>query len=174
VNIAPDYAEPLEGWRVWKLVRREGAYALASVVQRTTWPAGEPLTALCLRAGRLADRLRRRPPHDAPAAACECGIYATTIDRVGPYLAEPPFRAFTRILGKVALWGAVIECERGFRASHAYPLRLYVPADAGRAWRVAWEEVAFSLSRYRVPIEELEPGRRDIARVVAEREAAHH
>jgi hypothetical protein len=31
-----------------------------------------------------------------------------------------------RVLGTVALWGRVVELEHGWRASHAYPLRLFV------------------------------------------------
>ena len=39
-----------------------------------------------------------------------------------------------RILGEVVLWGHVLETEGGWRASHAYPARLYV-ADAEIARR---------------------------------------
>src|SRR5919204_5328873 len=40
VNEAPDFAEPLEAWRVWKVVRRDGVHSLGSVIQRTVWPGG--------------------------------------------------------------------------------------------------------------------------------------
>jgi hypothetical protein len=77
-----------------------------------------------------------------------------------------------RVLGRVALWGTVIECERGFRASRAYPTRVYLPSDAGSPWGVEWEEVALGLSRYRVPIEALASAAADAPRVVAELRAA--
>jgi hypothetical protein len=172
MNEAPDYAAPLQAWRVWKLVRREGEYMLGSVVQRTLWPPGAALTADCLRGRHLFPRLRRRRAHAAPESDCECGIYAAALDRVGQYLVEAPCRGVSRVLGQVALWGTVIECERGFRASHAYPSRMYIPFDAGNPWRVDWEEVALGLWRYRVPIEPLEVAAAEAPRVLAERPAA--
>src|ERR671937_1015471 len=60
VSEAPDFVEPLEAWRVWKVVRRDGVYSLGSVIQRTVWPASEALVAECLAGGRLSFRLRRR------------------------------------------------------------------------------------------------------------------
>ena len=48
-----------------------------------------------------------------------------------------------RILGEVTLWGHVVETEAGWRASHAYPLRLYVP-DAAIAAELAVYAVAIS------------------------------
>jgi hypothetical protein len=48
------------------------------------------------------------------------------------------------------LWGEVVECERGFRASHAYPLRLYLPVDCTAEDR---DDVAHALGSYGVPVE---------------------
>ena len=168
----PDYVEPFEAWRVWKVARRDREYSLGSVVQRTLWPAGEAFTAECLRVPRLFGRLRRKRPHTAPEGHCECGIYAAPLDRLAEYLSDVPFRGVARVLGRVALWGTVVECERGFRASHAYPLRIYVPSDAGEPWRVEWEEVAVGLCRYGVPIEALDSRAADASRRLAEQQAA--
>jgi hypothetical protein len=136
VNEAPDFIEPFEVWRAWKVVRRNGVYSLGSIVRGTLWPAREALA------------------------------------RIGQYVAEPPCRGVARVLGRVALWGTVIECERGFRASHAYPARIYVPADAGDPWRIGWEEVAFGLARYGVPIEPLAARASEATHHLAERLAA--
>src|SRR5512132_4078558 len=61
-------------------------------------------------------------PHVAPNASCTCGIYAGRslgdFDRPRP--AWPP----PSVVGTVALWGTVIEHERGWRARYAYPARL--------------------------------------------------
>ena len=152
---APDFVEPLEAWRAWKVVRRDGAYTLGSVVQPTLWPPGEALVADCLAGPRLFRLRRRRRRHDAPDVRCDCGIYAAPLQGVSQYLAEAPFRGIAYVLGHVALWGTVVECERGYRASHAYPARIYVPADAGEPWRIGWDEVALGLCRYGVPVEPL-------------------
>jgi hypothetical protein len=154
VTAAPDFAEPFQAWRVWKVIRRGRDYDLGSVVKKTLWPVGEPLLASCL-AKVVRIPFRRRIPHGAPDSGCQCGIYAADLDRIGDYVAEPSFRGVSHVLGRVALWGTVIECERGFRASHAYPLEIYVPADAGEPWRTGWDEIAFGLARYGVPIEPL-------------------
>lgn len=173
MNEAPDYVEPFEAWRVWKVVRADGGYSIGGIVQRTLWPAGEALTAECLRRRSPFQRLRGWScAHDAPEAACECGIYAAELERVGQYAAEAPCHGVARVLGTVALWGTVIECERGFRASHAYPSRIYVPADAGDPWRVGWEEVALGLWRYAVPIEPLAARAAEATGHLAARQAA--
>lgn len=144
---APDYAEPLVGWRVWVVVVTEEGPRLRSVVQKTAWPAGRALAAECRR-----HRLLRRARHDAPTAACHCGIYATGLDELAPLLVEAPWDTGLRVLGEVSLWGDVVECERGWRAARAYPARLYVPVGDGR---LAQDAVVDALSAYRVPVEPL-------------------
>jgi hypothetical protein len=173
MSAAPDFIEPLEAWRVWQVVRRDGEYSLGSVVQPTLWPPGEELVAECLAGSRLFLALRRsKRRHLAPDLRCECGIYAAPLERIGQYAAEAPCRNAARVLGLVSLWGTVIECERGWRASRAYPKRIYVPADAGEPWRVGWDEVALALCRYGVPVEPLPARAADATRHLAEREAA--
>jgi hypothetical protein len=171
VNEAPDFVEPFQAWRAWKVVLCDGHYNLGSVVKRTLWPAGEALAAECL-GRRLFPWPRRKGRHDAPEAGCQCGIYAAALERVGQYVAEAPCRGVARVLGQVALWGTVIECERGFRASHAYPTRIYVPADVGDPWRISWKEVAFDLCRYGVPVEALASRAADATRLLADRQVA--
>ena len=145
---APDYVEPLRGWRVWVVVPTPRGARLRSVVQKTIWPDGSALVAECRR-HRL---LRRATGHAAPELACHCGIYATRLGDLEPLLVDAPWDTGTRVLGQVNLWGDVVECERGWRASRAYPERLYVPARGGKLSR---EEVVSGLAAYRVPVEPL-------------------
>ena len=167
VEPAPDYVEPLEAWRVWRVVDRNGRLSIGSVVKPTLWPAGEPLVAECLSRRPFGWWTWRRSAHDSPETTCECGIYATALAQLGPYLGDPlPRDAVARVLGRVALWGAVVECERGLRGSRAYPLELYVPADADDHPRAAPREIARRLREYGVPVEVL-PGRgRDAPRLL--------
>ncbi len=62
------------------------------------------------------------------------------------------------------------ECDQGWRASHAYPLQLFLPAeDARRVRGPALEEVALALTDYGVPVEILEcSGRRALLDVLAD------
>lgn len=54
-----------------------------------------------------------------PAMRCSCGIYATNNLEEAVNYGE--------ILGRVAMWGHVIEHSNGYRAQFAYPQSLYVP-----------------------------------------------
>jgi hypothetical protein len=56
-------------------------------------------------------------------------------------------------VGRVSLWGVVIECERGWRALYAYPARLYLPERlTARDPRLRPREVAEGLAGYGVPV----------------------
>jgi hypothetical protein len=154
LDAAPDLAGTVVAWRVWRVIRHGGELHLASAVMRTIWPAREPLVAECLASRPFRDWVRRRPHHPAPAPRCDCGIYATGFDRTYEYLGYSLPEAFVRIVGRVALWGTVVECERGFGASHAYPLPLYLPGlPAGPSSTPP--ALTAGLERYGVPLEPL-------------------
>jgi hypothetical protein len=57
-------------------------------------------------------------------------------------------------VGRVSLWGTVCECERGWRASHAYPAQLYVPIAGIESVRAAC--IVDDLRRYGVPVRALD------------------
>jgi hypothetical protein len=156
--IVPDYIEPIEAWRVW-LVDHE--FRLRSVLFDAVWRPEEALVATC--------RHRRRswrPPwrevtveHGAPGDDCGCGIYGADREKATQSygrLALPGW-AIGRVVGRVALWGDVVECERGWRASHAYPSRLcapvLVPFRRRRRGAETTEQIAFALRAYGVPVE---------------------
>jgi hypothetical protein len=158
-DAAPDFVEPLVAWRVWRVVARRGSHRLASVVKPTLWPVGDPLVAECLRTSSLRAwwQKRRGKTRPVPDLECVCGIYgALELSHVRQYLVDgPAYAAVAQVVGEVALWGRVVECEYGFRASHAYPRRIYVPADVGGRRR---DELMRDLAEYGVPVDPL-PGR---------------
>jgi hypothetical protein len=169
VSVAPDLVEAVVAWRVW-IVREHGkSFRLSSVVYDTPWPARSEFVAECLRSPSLLPR-RLRPRHEPPFDRCRCGIYATDeVKTLADYLLG--FRSLERsllerIFGQVSLWGTVVSCERGWRASHAYPSRLYVPARSGAVLPVA--DVARGLGDYGVPVEVVPcETRQDLARTLA-------
>jgi hypothetical protein len=57
-----------------------------------------------------------------------------------------------RVIGTVNLWGTVVEAERGWRASCAYPKEIYVPTREPRGRLVDAEEIAVRLADYGVPV----------------------
>jgi hypothetical protein len=87
---------------------------------------------------------------------CDCGIYAAARPTtLAPYLDSswPGRKSVDLALGRVRLWGTVIECERGWRGQHAYPDRLYLclRSTSEESRRLA-DEMTTGLRDYCVPI----------------------
>jgi hypothetical protein len=161
---APDFIEPVLGWRAWLVVERNGVPRLRSLFVPTIWRPRSELVAECLCPRVLPlPRFLRRPRHDAPGRRCECGVYATDLKTTLRYLRNArglDDRPLARVLGRVSLWGTVVECDRGWRASHAYPAEIVVPARSlGGDPVVPLGEVALGLGDYGVPVRLVEAGR---------------
>jgi hypothetical protein len=162
----PDFAEPLEAWRVWRVAWREHRIVLQSLFAGTVWEPEVPLVASCTGGHRPRRAPWRKEPneHPAPELACNCGIYGVqSVAAARSYLELPPLICRDdRVIGRVALWGDVVEGPAGWRASHAYPLELFVPSP-GVARRLLRHrsyvnEILFSLEAYRVPVDLVAPG----------------
>jgi hypothetical protein len=84
-----------------------------------------------------------------------------------------PWPLLDHVIGRVFLWGSMLECERGWRASFAYPQELFVPLHRDRDGERKAEETADGLGVYGVPIE-LVPctAYNEIERILALRPAA--
>jgi hypothetical protein len=106
---APLSLEEVEGWRAWSVVERDGSYVLSSLTRAEAWEPGRPFVATCT-----------RKQHDAPGARCSCGVYAAAdrdeLARLG--------RIAGAAIGRVSLWGRLVEHSRGYRAGSAYPTRI--------------------------------------------------
>src|SRR6476646_11768319 len=76
-STVPDFVEPVEAWRVWRVCQREGGFTLHSAFADAPWEPGIPLSATCAKRQRPAWRPWRLEAtlHDAPDIACSCGIY---------------------------------------------------------------------------------------------------
>src|SRR4051794_20561913 len=138
---APDFVEPVMGWRIWRAIKCDGSYVLASLFNNIVWVPGKSLDARCLAVGGTR--------HRSPDPECRCGVYAAHCDaldwqrlaRRGPT---------TLVVGRVSLWGPVVEAERGWRAEHGYPERLFVPR-VGRRLKDRDSRIAAELQAYGVP-----------------------
>jgi len=170
-------------WRAWNVTHTRDGWRLRSTHMDDPWPVGAPLEATCHRdrvvAGGLPYQARHAPPH----LTCQCGIYgAATPDQALQYYVPswadisplPPIPLedgyVPRAVGRVRLWGRVLECSQGYRATHAYVAQLFLPARRpdGKQFDVA--DVALDLLAYGVPIELLDVGTRSEigARLVTE------
>ena|SRR2546422_4769970 len=148
----PDVAGYAVGWRTWTTGNPALPPCLSSL-RGDRWPHRTPLIAGC-RANDVPpsfDPHYRTQLHNAPEESCTCGIYALRTelqlfaeDLGGPAVAPMMSTAVIQlsqlrsvspilaIIGKVALWGKVIEHTEGFRAEYAYPLELWA-LDAPQA-----------------------------------------
>jgi hypothetical protein len=169
---APDAAGAIVGWRAWTIAEIDGRFRLRSMVAPTVWEPLQAFEAECLRPGL---RLFRRwsATHEAPSAGCQCGVYATDAVTAATYASGPAFGAERRVLGTVALWGLVAECERGWRASDAYPCQIMIPEHRfGDESSMPLEAVALDLMDYGVPVSLLgEPELDELLREEAAAEA---
>jgi hypothetical protein len=170
VSSAPDYPQPISGWRVWLVAEVEGKARLLSVYYHVPWPVRRELVGEC-----LARRGRFRLPgwragaegHATPGERCACGIYAarepsSAIDYLRTYGTRSVrevegWPVVHRVLGRVLLWGRLVECEAGWRGARAYPEHLFLPERnwSGRLLE-RLEDIAFSLANYAIPIEILD------------------
>lgn len=124
-EITEFYAEPIMGWREWKLVPpipRLSEYRLESISSNTVWPPYELLQASCNHSLAIQCGSSVYAPHATPNWDCTCGIYAykdKTALRRGIGFTIPC------LYGTVALEGdEVIVTEYGYRAQAAYPKHL--------------------------------------------------
>jgi hypothetical protein len=109
------YVEPIRGWRVWKVANGR----LYSTVFGTLWPERARLEARCGLGGRSSPG-GLRGVHEAPSRGCDCGIYALKSHADALYLARQIAEPVLVAVGRVSLWGRVVETERGYRAEYAY------------------------------------------------------
>jgi hypothetical protein len=121
------YSEPLRAWRLWRLrrvetLRGERPLRLAAAGRfgiPKFWEPREATRAVCS---------SYRTTHEAPWPSCRCGIYGFRERE----MAERALRRYARdklsrwALGRVSLWGRVVECTNGWRAELAYPYDLIV------------------------------------------------
>jgi hypothetical protein len=108
---SPVMTEAVEGWRAWALAASRDLAEVRLLPIGTSgrpWPLREPARATC----------GRRRHNRVPDPACTCGLHAATSLNALRHARDPA------VLGRVALWGRVIEHGRGFRGELGYPQRL--------------------------------------------------
>jgi hypothetical protein len=101
------------GWRVWYLTRVDGVLTLTSRVNNAQWPPRAAMQAGCT-----------LEEHEGaiPRLEGSCGLYASSSPTT--LVAARQFGGQPSVVGTVAMWGRVVEHERGARAQFAYPSRL--------------------------------------------------
>ena len=134
VVLAPDDA--VVGWRYWQVANGR----LRSVTQRNTeWKPGQVLSARCTGAG-----------HRAPDEGCECGVYGArdleSLRQHGLCLAPEALA-----VGRVALWGRVLDDVAGWRGQFGRPVAVSVVTETVEDAEL--ESVLHALAVYGVAVD---------------------
>lgn len=166
---APDLIGPLVGWRAWYVRETDEGWRLCSIHYAEPWPVGQRLEALCHRSRYVSTKNEStHARHDAPGKRCLCGVYAAKeLELAKQYLVPtynspegvPPGPDYVhRAVGQVSLWGRVLDCALGYRASIAYPARLWIPTRRPDGEPFDVEALALDLVDYGVSVDVLEAG----------------
>lgn len=134
--------EPIIAYRAWKVERDGLLKPIGWTTNVSAWKPLEPEHAVCKSNSRTADEAE----HKAPQKDCRCGLYAfKQIEDLIQIAASPRL-----VLGRVAIWGRIVELEKGYRAEYAYPQVLYTGGQYPYASRWAVERAA---RRYGVDVD---------------------
>lgn len=142
-------AAPIEGWRLWRIIRRDQIETFTDDLVRELADAhdrGEnPWRRLLLqpKLAALAQNCRwdrtmtaacvtdAHHPDEPPSRYCGCGVWAFKTEedmsaRLVDYLDE---HGLPIAYGRVQLWGRIIEHQHGYRAQHARPFHVTIVGD---------------------------------------------
>lgn len=139
VSKAPDGIEPIVAARLWEL--RGDDLTLRSLQQPVIWPPDSPLQARCSAPPEL-----RTDNHQAPGAACFCGVWALHSPGSLKQVQRPELEGW-KVGGVTKLWGRVVVGTRGWRGEWARPVALVVPK---RRWSIPLDLVQAVADRYGV------------------------
>lgn len=123
----PDIAGWVPGWRAWGVPASGDVPILHSVTfSDLVWTPREVVEASCQRG--------KKGGHQPPEEACSCGLYAAKdldhLMSMNYHRYDAEARGMFHVIGRVRLWGKVIEGTQGWRAQYGYPDHLYVPFEA--------------------------------------------
>jgi hypothetical protein len=111
-------------------------------------------------------RLGRRGPLRGVYDGAPWPVGDACEDAVALRLEEVEWSPRSTAIGRVLLWGSVVETDAGWRATRAYPQRIFVPAVTRHELRRG-ERIARRLAGYGVPVRRLEvPSHADVVPVL--------
>ena len=131
----------IEGWRFWGIIpvwKTENEISFCRLksldygIDDGTWFPRNPMKAICITHPRIPELCKSYNLNEpVPHFDGKCGIYAFKSKENAAKQKAIIYSANPKILGKVALWGKVIEHEIGCRGEWAYPFSL----ELGVCWK---------------------------------------
>jgi hypothetical protein len=149
VDRIPDLVQVITAYRAWRAESVNGQVRLVALGVDVVWQPRRKAKAECIR--WASSRMRRLlfkeeeecREHEAPDFHCCCGIWGfKSIENLLSALGRGGRSYTPSVIGKVSLWGRVIETENGFRAQYAYPEELWAwgagscPKELGQVYGV--------------------------------------
>lgn len=116
-SVRPTYLSYVTAWRCWRLLHN-GMYLRSPYVSIDRhWPTRAALEFNCAAIDAST--------HLTPSLGCSCGIHGFSPSFLVSTMLEMKYSGLSRIVvGTVALWGGVVEHQRGWRAQYGYPLKI--------------------------------------------------
>lgn len=131
---APDLMSAVEGWRAWSIAEDLPRYGLAP---KLISPAMSDFY-WAPRKASIAECGYGCAPDQVASLECSCGFYSAKtrehLLNLGYTNQASGLPGYFAVVGRVANWGRVVEGSQGWRASHSYPVELFLPFEA---WRLA-------------------------------------
>ena len=150
---APDFVEPIVGYRAWRPDGGALAPWSAGRVGAGAWTPGVN-EATCLHVGA-------HPGQAPPVPDCSCGLYA--LADLGDRRLRPAHEA----VGAIVAWGDVEVHATGFRAQYAAVVALGIPERCGAEHRAELEAAAARYGVRAVAVDHLRDAALEYGRPVA-------
>ncbi len=134
--------EPVVAWRAWSMIKPNFLCSPGTV-----WMPRQPLEACCSAEHRGS--WQDSPRHlVSPDAHCTCGIYSVkTEQELSNYFSIGLMKTGPPVVGRLKIWGKIVEHDAGYRSQFAYPAQLHVLAEE-------WKPFAPIISdAYGVPVD---------------------
>lgn len=134
----PDEVGVHYGWRAWDVKADAVELGQVPLLRSATasayaWTPRQINYAICTKGTGRKNGQTAGKPHEVPAPGCRCGLHAAKdLDHLISlgYQDYDEEKGSWSVIGRVALWGRVIEGTQGWRAEKGYPDQLYVPYEA--------------------------------------------
>lgn len=154
--------EPVIAWRSWLIQTYWGRnswspklwyqYLLSIYSPTKHWLAWQekPMESICGIHPTFLERVRIKKweKHSAPNPACSCGFYGTKelghlLRRLNFSMLRTQLNWQPLAIGRVALWGKLIEHEQGYRAQFAWPVEIWIFGYAFLPQRIpSWVDIS--------------------------------